>query len=169
MTFEICRAIRNEGICRRVRLIKGVICKALHIRKQFCCRLAVHTALHSPRNKALTLGKQNVRLLFGHGTAHDVGVTEGIARDLAEDAHDLLLIDGTAVGRAQDRLQLCNGIAHALWMMTAFNKFGNGIHRSRTVKRNCRNDVIQPLGREIGKHLPHAARLQLKHTARPSR
>ena len=162
MAFEIGRAIGNDRVGRGVRFVEGVVGKALHIGKERFGNLSLHASLGRTCEKALALGQKHRRLLLGHGAAHDVGVPKGISRDLAENAHDLLLVDHAAVGGAQDRLEKRRGVGHLFGMMTALDEGGNGIHGSRTVERDGGDDVVQALGREIGKHLPHSRGLKLK-------
>ena len=98
VAFEICCAIRNEGICRGVRFVKRIVCKAFHIREQLLGNGYIHSPLTRTCNEAFALGKQHIRFLFRHCTAHNICVTKGIAANFAEDAHNLLLVNHATVG-----------------------------------------------------------------------
>ena len=163
MLLEIRRAVAKHRIRSRVRLVEGVVGKAFHIRKQLGGNRRIHAALHGTGDKRLPLCQQHGGFLFRHGAPHNVRVPEGVARNLAEDLHDLLLIDHAAVGRAQNRLQQRRCVGHLFRVVAAFDKGGNRIHRSRAVKRDGGNDIVNALRHQIHQHLPHPARLQLKH------
>ena len=87
--------------------IEGILRKVCHIIVDLVCRLLVDpigdTALYTlflvSVNEVLALLRHDRRLLLRHGTAHKVASAEGISGEVADDLHDLLLIDDTAVGR----------------------------------------------------------------------
>ena len=90
-------------------------------------------------------------------------MTEGIARDLPEDLHHLLLINNTAVGRAQNGLKARNIVADRFGMMPPLNIFRDRIHRSRAIECDRRNDIVDRIGSKIHERLPHSRRFQLKN------
>jgi hypothetical protein len=58
-----------------------------------------------PLGEGHVLGVEDLLLLLAHRPPEQVGVAEGVARELLRDLHDLLLVDHQAVGRAEDRLE----------------------------------------------------------------
>ncbi len=50
-----------------------------------------------------------------------------------------------------------------------FDILGNKVHRTRTVKGNSRNNILQILGTQLLHEIFHARTFQLKDTVRPAR
>ena len=84
-------------------------------------------------------------LLFAHGPAYQVAAAHGVAAQIPDDLHDLLLVDDAAVSRLQDRLELRAGIGDGSVLIFAADIFGNKIHGARTIQGNARDDVLQAL------------------------
>ena len=102
-------------------------------------------------------------LLLGHGAAHQVAAAHGVARQVAHDLHDLLLIHHAAVGHVQDGLQLRRDVAHAVRVLLARHVAGDRLHRPRTVQRNRGDDVLEVARAHALQELPHARGFQLEH------
>ena len=116
MAFKVCRSVSHKGICRGVRLVERIGAEALHIIKNFVCRLLVHSVCNRACaqniavfilfavNKELPLPLHNIMLFLCHCAAHNVRPAEGIARKRAEDLHYLLLVHNAPVGDREYRL-----------------------------------------------------------------
>ena len=110
MALKVCRSVSHKGICCGVRLVERIGAEALHIVKNFVCRLLVHSVRNSARaqnisvfilfavNKELPLPLHNVVLFLCHCASHNVRPAEGIARKRAEHLHYLLLVHNAPVG-----------------------------------------------------------------------
>ena len=110
MAFQPCRLISNISIGGGMRFIEGVRCKGGHLIKELVgnffihapldCSLTLHRAILMDQSiyEIFALLLHDLMLLFGHGAAHNIRAAIGVARQLAEDLHHLLLIDHTAVG-----------------------------------------------------------------------
>ena len=114
MCLEVGSAVGNDGVGCRMGFIEGVGGKGAHLVKQLICYLLTdavgNTAdtldravlLFGSPDKVFALLLHDLVLLFGHGAAHQVRPSVGIASQLAADLHDLLLIDDTSVGDIQN-------------------------------------------------------------------
>ena len=91
-----------------MRLIKCIFCKIDHLIVNMVCRLFINpigdTALYSlcliSINEVLTLFFHDSRLFLTHCTAHQIASAHGIASQVTDDLHNLLLVNDTAIGRA---------------------------------------------------------------------
>ena len=154
MTLEPCRLIGHERIRRRMGFIESVLSEVRHLVKNFVRRFFVYAvgnrtdALHravlilKSVDKIVPLLFHDVKLFLRHRSSHKVGSSVGVAGDLAADFHDLLLIDHTAVGDRQNITQKLAFIGCPFGVVTVFDIGVNGVGRSRTVKRNHRNQVF---------------------------
>ena len=155
--LEICGSVRQYGIRGGVRFIECVVGKITKIVKQLGGGCLVHTALCCTRDKVLALSFKHIRLFLGHGAAHDIRMSKAIPCHLAENAHDLLLVHGTAVRFLQDRLEQRCVVLDLCGIVAALDIARNRIHRSGTIKCNDRNDILKALGAQLHKHLLDAA------------
>ncbi len=94
---------------RGVGLVKRVAGKAFHLVKDVLRRLytdaVVHSATHAQRliavHKRMSLLVHDGLFLFAHGAPEQVAAPQGVARQVAGDLHDLLLVHDAAVGYIQ--------------------------------------------------------------------
>ena len=79
-------------------------------------------------------------LLLTHRPTQQVGLPQGIARQILRDPHDLLLIHHDSVGFAQNRLKNGVGEINRFPAMFAVDEFGNqpGIEGTRAIQRQDR-------------------------------
>ena len=109
------------------------------------------------------------RLLFlTHGTAHEVAPPHGIAAQITHNLHNLLLIDNTAVGGLQNRLELRTGVDDLVMVVFSFYVSRNEIHRARTVQGNTGNDILKALRPQFLHEVLHSGALQLEDSLRLS-
>ena len=114
MGFEVRGAVGHDGIGRGVGFIKSVGGKGTHLVEQLVGDLLTDTVGHTADaldravlllcapDKVLALLLHDIVLFLGHGAAHQIRPAIGVARQLAADLHDLLLIDDAAVGDVED-------------------------------------------------------------------
>ena len=148
MAFQPCRLISNISIGGGMRFIEGVRCKGGHLIKELVgnffihapldCSLTLHRAIlmYQSIYEIFALLLHDLMLLFGHGAAHNIRAAIGVARQLAEDLHHLLLIDHTAVGDIQNILQQRRFIAHPIRVMAIFNIGWDRFHRPGPIEGN---------------------------------
>ena len=128
-----------------MRFVERVIRKVVHfvvnrlrdLRRNAVCLAADNAARRVTVQKRTALFFDVLDLFLAHRAAHHVGLPERIARQLAEDLNDLLLIQNTAVGDGQDGLQGRMLIFDELRVIFAGDEPRNGVHRSRSI---CCND-----------------------------
>ena len=154
--------------------IKGVLGKIHHfiidlgsnLLRNPLCHASRHLLLFISVNKVGALLFHNGLLLFAHGTPHQIAPSQGIASQVADDLHDLLLVHDTAIGRLQDRFQLGTAVGNRGSIVLSPDIFGNKVHWPRTVQRNSRNDVLQVLRPELLHEAFHSAAFKLEHAVR---
>ena len=117
-------------------------------------------------NEVIALFFHDIVFFLGHGTAHQVRTTVGIARQLAANLHNLLLIDDTAVSNIQNILQQRCFIGNLFWIVTVADITRNGIHWTWAVQRNDRDQILHRFRLQLNQHLPHSRRLELEYTLR---
>jgi hypothetical protein len=107
-------------------------------------------------------------LLLAHHAPQDVGLAEAVPGDRLRDLHDLLLVDGDAVGLGQDRRQDGRGRRHVrvgdlLQPVVAPDVRGDVLHGSGAVQRRHRDQVLDAARLELAQRVHHARRLELEH------
>ena len=157
MRLEIRGSVGQHRIRGGVRFIECVVGEIAKVVKQLGGGCLVHTALRCARDKVLALGLQHVRLFLGHGAAHDVRVPKAVPCHLAENAHDLLLVHGTAVRFLQNGLQERRVVFNLCGIVAALDIARDRIHGAGTIKCNDRDDILKALGAQLHKHLLDAA------------
>ena len=154
-------------------LVEGVGRKAGHFVVDLVCYLlrdavgntarALVAGLGAAVHKMFPLGFHDGVLLFAHGAADVICLSEGEARQLPEDLHDLLLIDDAAVGHIQNVRQLRGLVADLVRLVPVAQIGGNGVHGARAVQTDQSDDIFKVLGLQAHKHLLHAGGFQLEH------
>ena len=105
-------------------------------------------------------------LFLTHGTTHEIASPKGIATQITYDLHYLLLINNTAVGRCQNRLQLRTQIGNRSKIALSLNIFRDKVHRSRAVEGNPGNNIFKVLWLQFLHEVLHSCTFQLEHTVR---
>ena len=163
MLLEIGCAIAENSIRRRVTFIECIIGKAGKLCKKLVRKRGINTVCGTAGKKRLPFCGQCGCFFLCHRAAYQVCVTEGISRKVAENLHHLLLINHTSARRAQNRFQLRDFVGDIFRVLTVFNEFWDGFHRSRAIKRNNGNNVVKAIRLHIHQRLPHSAGFQLKN------
>ena len=152
-------------------LVEGVFCKIHHVIINTACHLfadslgntAGHALFLISIDKVCALLFHNRLLLLTHGTAHKVTSPKGIPAQIPDNLHNLLLIDNTAIGRLQNRLQLGTGIGNRMMLVLSHNIFRNKIHGAGTIQGNSRDNILQILRLQLLHEILHAGTFQLEH------
>ena len=134
--FQKRRLIREHGVGRRVRFVESVFRKAGHLVENihgdrlrhaahdgavYGAPLFVHAAVH----EYLFLAFHLLHVLFTHGAAHDVRLSERESAQTAADLHDLFLIDHDAVGVGKDRFHQRVFVFDAVGIVLVFDVVGD--------------------------------------------
>ena len=143
--------------------IEGVGGKAAHLIKDAVRHRLRDAVLGAAGNEMPALLFHDISFFLAHGAAHQIRLTVAVARQLTTDLHDLLLIDDTTIGNAEDRLQQRGFVPHLTGILLVAAVLRNGVHRPRTVQRNGSGEILDGLGAQLSQHLAHAARFQLEH------
>ena len=171
--FQIGRLIRDDRIGGGVRFVECIGGKALHLRKQLGAYFGRDPARGAAGNIAafvkiavneLVLLRHQFRaVLFGHGAAHEVCLSERVSRKVLEDLHDLLLIDDDTVSLFQNGFQERRKIGDLLRLGTVFQIGRNEIHGSGTIERDPRDQIFKAVGLKLFHKALHAALFKLEH------
>ena len=171
VAFHIRRAVGDEGVGNGVCFIEGVVRKINDLvvnaaRNVF--RYAVGDAAGNvPRGIAVdegdALGVDDGVLFLAHGAADDVRLTERVSGKLPEHLLHLLLIDHTAVGDAEDRLELRVLVADLFRVLAALKEFRDAVHRAGAVERDNGGDIFERFRPQRGAHARDARRFELKY------
>ena len=105
-------------------------------------------------------------LLFAHGAADIVSLSKGEACQLAEDLHDLLLIDDASIGNVKDVRQLGRLITDLVRLVAVAQVSRDGVHRAGAVKADESDDIFKILRLQTHQHLFHARGFELEHALR---
>ena len=104
----------------------------------------------------------HIALLLAHRTSEQIRPAQCVSCQTLHDLHDLLLIDDAPVGRAQNRFQLRRIVLNLLRILLPRNILRNEIHRSRAVKRNTCNNIIDTARLKLFHKARHPGRFQLE-------
>ena len=105
-------------------------------------------------------------MLFRHRTAHEVCLSQRVARKILEDLHDLLLVDDDAERLFQDGLEHGRQVLDVLGVGAVPEVFGDEIHGPRAIERDARDEVFEAVGLKLLHKLLHAPLLELEHGVR---
>ena len=153
-----------------MRLVKCIFRKAHHAVKDFIRRRLVdppgsasgHVFLRVSHDKVPAFLCHDIRLLLGHGTAHQIAAPVGIASQVADDLHHLLLVDDTAIGSLQDRLEKGRIIMHRGCLLLPPDIGRDKAHRPRPVQGDPGDHILKASGLELLHKALHPGRLQLE-------
>ena len=127
------------------------------------CHTSGHALLRISIDEIRPLLFHHGLLFLTHGTAHEIASPKRIAAQITHDLHYLLLINNTAVGRRQNRLQLRTQIGNCSKIALSLNIFRDKVHRSRTVQGNPGNNIFKVLWLQFLHEVLHSCTFQLEH------
>ena len=166
MALEVSGLECHISVAGRMALVEGVGRKAGHFVVDLVCHLLRDAVGNAARtfvtgfgtavHKVLPLCFHDSVLLFAHGAADVICLSEGKACQLPEDLHDLLLIDDAAVGYIQNVRQLRGLVADFVRLVPVAQIGRNGVHGARAVQTDQSDDIFKVLGLQAHKHLLHA-------------
>ena len=94
-------------------------------------------------------------LLFTHGTADVICLSERETGQFTEYLHDLFLVDDAAVGDVEDMGQLRGLVADLIRLVAVAQVGRDGVHRARAVKTDKSDDVFKVLRLQTHEDLFH--------------
>ena len=101
--------------------------------------------------------------LLAHGAAKQIGFGQRVAGKILADLLHLLLIGDDPEGFLQDRLQARVEILDFLLAELA-RAIGRDVrHRTGTIERHQRDQILEPVGAHIDQRAPHALTFNLEH------
>ena len=176
MALEVGCLECDVGVAGRVALVERIGRKAGHLVVNFVGHFfrdavgyaarALVAGVGAAMDKMLPLGLHNGVLLLAHGAADVVCLPKGEACQLAEDLHDLLLIDDAPVGDVQNVGQLRRFVANFVRLVAVAQVGRDGVHGTGAVQADESDDVFEVLRLQTHEHLLHARRFQLEHALR---
>ena len=101
-------------------------------------------------------------ILFPHGTAEKVRLTEGVAGEQVGGLLHLLLIDQNAVGFGRDLFQQRMRVLDGLAAPFPLDVVRDELHGAWAVERQDSDDFFDPVGTELFAGIHHAARFHLE-------
>ena len=137
----------------------GFINMAGYLCRNSFCHTAGYVFFFIAVHEILTFLLHDILFFLTHGTANQVRTAHSIAAQLLHNLHNLFLIHDTSIGGRQDFLQFRTIVGDGSRIVLSLNIFGNEIHRSRTVKRNSCNEILQILGFQFLHETLHTATL----------
>ena len=151
--------------------VERIFGKIRHLIENFIGNLFINapgnTSRHIQRfiaiNKVFPFLRHNIRFFLGHGTAHQIASSQIISGQLHNDLHHLFLINDTAIGRRQNFFQFRAVVNNRRLILLSFNISRYEIHRSRTIERNSRNNILQTGWLQFFHKPFHAAAFQLEN------
>ena len=157
--LEVGGLVSHRAIGGGMALVEAVFGEQHHLLEQRFGDARVNTPLTGTLHEDALVLLHLALFLLAHGAPQQVGFTEGVARQVLGDAHDLLLVDHDSVGLPQDRLQLGVGEVDGFAAVFAVDEFGDQprIEGARSVEGEDRGDVLQGGGFEVAHDLAHAA------------
>ena len=110
MALHVSRAVGHDGVADGVGLVEGVAGKVQdlvidavgHVLADAPCQGAGDVPGRIAMDKGHPLRVNDLMLFLAHGTADHIRLTQGEARQLAENLDHLLLIHDAAVGDGED-------------------------------------------------------------------
>ena len=152
-------------------LVEGVLREVRHLVKDVVRDLFRDPVGNASRDALLGVSEDKVgplllhdRFFFlRHGAPHQVAPAQGIARQVPDDLHDLLLVDDASVGRLQDRLQLRALVADGIPVVLSLQVPRDKVHGARTVEGDACDNVLQRGGLQLLHEALHPSAFQLEH------
>ena len=160
--FEIGRLIGDQRVGRGVRLIEAVSGELRHqIEDLADCGFGMAESRSTAHEAVALLGHRR-GIFFAHGAAQQIGLAQGVAGEDVGDPHHLLLIDDDAERVFENSLELRQQELHFAASPLALDEVVDHIHRSGTVERIQRGQILDRVGLVAAQNVAHAGRFKLK-------
>ncbi len=163
MTLEPTGLIAYPGVTGGVRLIECVLGEFLPVLPYLVKRLLRMPVCHTSGHKLVLQRHKGLYLLLSHRLSQRIGLTLGEAGQFLRKKHHLLLIHGDTVSVVQILLHIREVVFYRLDAKFSVYEIRNVIHRTRTVQRIHRDQILEPLGMKLLKICLHTRRFELEH------
>ncbi len=156
--------IGEEGVGGGVGFVEAIACELLHEVEELTGALFVELAGGGSGHEDVALLGHLGGIFFTHGTAQEVGATEGVTADGGADLHDLLLIDDDAEGFAEDGFELVEHKLDGAAAPFAFDEVVDhaALDGAGTIEGVEGGEVFDGGGLVAAKDVAHAAGLELE-------
>ena len=114
-------------------------------------------------DKDLAILLDDLHFLLGDGPADIVCLTHGVTAQGLENVDDLFLVNDTAVGNLQNRLQKGRFIPNFPGIQLVCNKGRDGIHRAGAIQCNNSRHIFNRGRLHVDAHAGDTGRFQLKY------
>ena len=144
------RLIRDNRVGGGVRFVEAVAREFFEQVEDFV-RLALGDVvlLATTLHEGLALLLHLLDLLLAHRAAQQISTAERVTAEHLRGLHDLLLIDEHAIGLLGNRFKQRVRINDLHLAVPARDEVGNEVHRSRSIKRHERGDVLDGADLEL--------------------
>ncbi len=162
MGLQPCRVIGEKRVRGGVRLVEAVTGELGHLIEDLSGLRLWELAFGCAFEEDLALLLHFGGVFFAHGTAEQVGATEGVAADDVRDLHYLLLIDHDAESLAEKRFEFGQQVLHLAAAPLAFDEVVDHAHRTGAIEGVERGEVLDGVGLVAAEDVAHAAGLELE-------
>lgn len=123
--LEVGGLVGDSAVGGGMALVEAVLGEHHHLIEQRLGDGGIHAPFAGPTDELVTMLLHLRHFLLAHGPPQQIGFTQGIARQILGNPHDLLLVDHDPVGLLEDRLQLDVGHINRLAAMLAVDELGD--------------------------------------------
>ena len=155
-------SVGHPGVARGVALVEGVGGELLPVGPYFLEHFGVVAVALAALDELGLHGVDDVFLLLTHRLAQGVALASGEVGQLAAQEHDLLLVDGDAVGVFQVLLHAGDVVLDFGASVLAVDEVGDVVHGSRPVEGVHGDEVFEHGGVELAEVFLHTRRLKLE-------
>ena len=144
MGFEVGRLAGDDGVIGAVRLVEAIVSKVLDsVKDGFGCLAIQPAVLRCTLDEMAAMLDEILLFLLGNRPSDQICFRCRIAGHIGQHFIDLFLIDTDAISRPQDRLQRGMGKLGLTLAMHTGDELVNKLQRTRTVKGDGRDDVLE--------------------------
>ena len=163
MGLEPASLVADPCVAGCVGLVEGVRRKLAPVCPNLVQGILGMAVLYTAFYKLCVKALKNVNLLLTHGLTQLVRLAFGEAGHLLGNTHNLLLVNGNAVGLFQELSHYRKVKGNLFFSALTGNKGGNVVHRARTVQGVHGNQVLEALRMQPLEPFLHARGLKLEH------
>ena len=162
--LEVTRLVGHPRIARGMRLVEGIGGEFLPVGPNLFKHLRVVAVALSALDELRLHGIYDVFLLLTHCLTKGIALASGEVGQLTGKQHDLLLIDGYAVGILQILLHAGNVVGDFLPAVLSGDERRDVVHWTRTVKGIHSDEVFEDRGMQLAQVFLHARGFELERS-----
>ena len=141
--LEVGGLVADESVARGMGSVEPVSGERFDECKNFFSDRFSDALLYAAFDEFDFLLLNEVDDLLSHGFAEYVRFAEAESGEVSRNLHDLLLVDGDAVGRAKNRLKFRMEIFDALQTVFSVDKVWNPVHGTWSIQRDHGDNVFE--------------------------